>query len=197
MSDINTKPRVWKLNGVESNNPTWINISGNLPASLPVNTVEVNPQDSNIMLAGTDFGMYSTKDGGNNWYKERTLPNVPVFKIVTQPNSGVIYIFTHGRGVFRSQFKNYLPTGNIAKNDIITSKLIFNNPVETNLNITLGDENKPVHATVQLYNSAGNLVYGNVVGYKSSLDISHVSKGIYLMQVTLGNSVYNYKILKL
>ena len=197
MSDINAKPRVWKLNSVESNNPTWINISGNLPASLPVNNVEVNPQDSNVIVAGTDFGMYTTTDGGINWYKETAVPNVPIYKIVTQPNSGVIYIFTHGRGVFRSQFKNYLPTGSIGKNTISAPKVAFNNPIETYLNLTLGDDNKSLNATVQLYNSVGNLVFGNSIGSKSSLDISHISNGIYMMQLTINNSVYNYKILKL
>ncbi|MFM9944816.1 MAG: T9SS type A sorting domain-containing protein [Bacteroidia bacterium] len=197
MSDINIKPRVWKLNGAETNTPTWTNISGNLPTSLPVNCVEVNPQDSNSMVAGTDFGLYSTSDGGTTWSKELAVANVPIHKIVSHTKNGVIYIFTHGRGIYKSQFKNFVATGNIARQNINPSKITFNNPIENNLNLSIGDGNESLDATLQLYNSVGKIVYGNAVGSKNSLDISHLSKGIYIMNLTVGRSTFNYKVLKL
>lgn len=197
MSDVNSKPRVWKLNNMGSNSPSWTNISGNLPVSLPVNCVEVNPQDSNVMLAGTDFGLYTTSDGGVNWSKEQGVPNVAIFKIVSHPDNGVIYIATHGRGVFKSQFKNYISTGSIAKQTINKSKVSFNNPVESSLNLTIEDGNKAIDATLLLYNSVGKMVYGNTVSSKSSLDVSHLEKGIYIMRLSIGNASYDYRVLKL
>ncbi len=196
MSDINSKPRVWKLNNAESLTPTWINISGNLPVSLPVNCVEVNPQDSNTIVAGTDFGLYTTSDGGINWSKEMAVPNVPVHKIESHPKNGVIYIFTHGRGVFKSQFENFIPNVSIVKY-AIKPKVTFNNPVENNLNLTIDTQNESVDFTLKLYNSAGKMVYGNIVESKSYLDVSHLAKGIYSMHLTTGNDFYYYKILKL
>lgn len=197
MSDINTKPRVWKLNNAESSAPTWINISGNLPASLPVNCIEVNPQDSNQIIAGTDFGLYTTADGGTTWSKEEAIPNVPIYKIVSHPKNGVIYIFTHGRGIFKSQFKEYVPTGSIAKQGVKPYEIHFNNPVETNLNITIGNARTAVDATLYLYNFEGKMVYGTTISETSSTNISHLTKGVYVMKLTIGQAVYNYKVLKL
>ncbi len=197
MSDINTKPRVWKLKRAESDTPTWINISGNLPVSLPVNCVEVNSSDSNVILAGTDFGLYTTANGGVTWSKETAVPNVPIHKIVSHPKNGVIYIFTHGRGVFKSQFKNYSPSTGILVANFNAPKIQFNNPIESHLNLSIGDNKALMNANVYIYSTKGELVYGNTVGAHSSLDISRLSTGVYILNIQIGKDLFSKRILKL
>jgi len=197
MSDINIKPRVWKLNGAESSTPTWTNISGNLPVSLPVNCIEVNPYDSNAMVAGTDFGLYSTSDGGKNWSKETGVPNVPVWKVVSHPKNGVVYIFTHGRGIFKSQFKNFVPTTRIALNDKHSQPVSFNNPVENYLELTLTNQNERSITKVQLVNSSGMVVLEENINANSKLDLSRFSKGLYILRLRNDQFSGDYKVLKL
>jgi photosystem II stability/assembly factor-like uncharacterized protein len=197
MSDINSKPRVWKLNGAEGDSCKWINISGNLPVSLPVNCVEVNPQDSNMILAGTDFGLYSTKDEGKTWAKEMGVPNVPVFKIVTHPAVGVVYIFTHGRGVFKSQFTSFVNRVKPVQSNLNPHKVVFNNPVESSLNLQIDFKTKSEAGIMHLYNSSGQLMYGNTVTGNDEYNLSHLAQGIYIMRLTIGSKAYDYKVLKL
>jgi len=197
MSDINAKPRVWKLTGAEGDSCKWTNISGNLPVSLPVNCVEVNPQDSNMMLAGTDFGLYSSKDEGKNWVKEMGVPNAPVFKIVTHPAEGIVYIFTHGRGVFKSQFANFVNSVPTFQKDLNPHKVVFNNPVESTFKLKIDFKNKGETAIMHLYNTQGKLVYGNTVSGNDAFDLSHLAQGVFIMRLTVSNKAYDYKVLKL
>ena len=90
-----------------------------------------------------------------------------------------------------------MPTANIVKNDFKSHKVTFNNPVETHLNLTIPGQNEMEMAIVHLYNSEGKLVYGNTLNSKSSLDVSHLVKGVYLMRVSNGNIISNHKVLKL
>jgi len=192
MSDINTNPRVWRLNEADVNIPRWTNISGNLPVSLPVNCIEVNDKDSNKMLAGTDFGVFTTSNGGTNWHKETAIPNVAVFKIESDPVKGIVYIFTHGRGIFKAQFRNVIP-----EKINPPSQFIFNNPVERMLKISKIDQTNFENLQVYFYNTLGALVLETKASSSLGIDLTRFSKGIYIMSVIDGKKVYDFKVLKL
>ncbi len=196
MSDVNTKPRVWKLNGALGNTPTWKNISGNLPASLPVNCVEINPQDSNMMLAGTDFGLYSSSNGGDSWSKEESVPNVAIFKLVSHPSNGRVYIFTHGRGIFKSQFKNFVSSGATPSIPKAKLKVHFNNPVQNFLNLSLPEYNASDNFTIQLLSSKGQLVRELFPTRGLSFDLSDLNSGLYFIRLDLNGQSTVLKMIK-
>ena len=77
--------------------------SPNVLPAVPATAVAVHPTDSDRVYVGTDIGVYTTVDGGLNWYKEVTgFGNAPV-EWLTFNSTGTIrlYAFTHGRGVWR------------------------------------------------------------------------------------------------
>lgn len=59
----------------------------------------VNPD---LLFLGTEFGLYISNDGGQNWvlYKARLPEYVAVRDIVVQPQTGDLVLATHGRGIF-------------------------------------------------------------------------------------------------
>ena len=78
---------------------TWEDISGNIPLG-PVNTVREDPVNRNILYAGTDGGVFVTKDGGKKWEVLGTLPFVYVHDLAIHPRDNMIIIATHGRGLW-------------------------------------------------------------------------------------------------
>jgi photosystem II stability/assembly factor-like uncharacterized protein len=59
----------------------------------------VNPD---MLFLGTEFGLYFSNDGGQNWvlYKSRFPEYVAVHDLVIQPATNDLVVGTHGRGIF-------------------------------------------------------------------------------------------------
>ncbi|MEO8440611.1 MAG: sialidase [Spartobacteria bacterium] len=56
----------------------------------------------NLLFLGTEFGLYVSIDGGQNWaqYKGSHFPAVPVRDLVIQPRTNDLVLGTHGRGIW-------------------------------------------------------------------------------------------------
>lgn len=78
---------------------TWTNITGNIPIG-PVNVIREDPVDGNILYAGTDAGVFVSKDRGGHWSVLGDLPTVYVHDLVIHPRDNIIVIATHGRGLW-------------------------------------------------------------------------------------------------
>jgi photosystem II stability/assembly factor-like uncharacterized protein len=59
----------------------------------------VNP---NLLLLGTEFGLWISNDGGIRWaqYKGSNLPDVAVRDLVVHPKTSDLVLATHGRGIW-------------------------------------------------------------------------------------------------
>ncbi|MCH8904513.1 MAG: T9SS type A sorting domain-containing protein, partial [Bacteroidetes bacterium] len=118
----NTKYVYETKNGLDTV-PSWTSIQGNLPA-MPVYSVVIDANDGNIIYLGTEFGVWASSNGGGSWSVEigGDMDNVPTFMIrqehhprywddpfnATYKDSFVLYIATHGRGLFSSGFDPYV-----------------------------------------------------------------------------------------
>ncbi len=89
-------PYIWKSTDFGK---TWTDISGNIPLG-PVNVIREDPLNKNILYAGTDGGIFVTKNGGKKWEVLGDLPSAYVHDIVIHPRDNIIVIATHGRGVW-------------------------------------------------------------------------------------------------
>jgi photosystem II stability/assembly factor-like uncharacterized protein len=58
--------------------------------------------DSNLLFLGTEFGLWISIDGGQQWaqYKGSGFPAVAVRDIVIQPRENDLVLATHGRGIW-------------------------------------------------------------------------------------------------
>jgi photosystem II stability/assembly factor-like uncharacterized protein len=79
---------------------TFKSIVGNMPAG-PVNVIREDPTNANILYAGTDMGVFVSKDGGAKWdVLGGNLPSAFVHDLVIHPRDKMIAIATHGRGLW-------------------------------------------------------------------------------------------------
>jgi len=85
---------------------SWAPIVGTgataLPA-LPVHTIVVDPTNTQRLYVGTDAGVFTSIDGGLNWYKEVTgFANVVTESLGINPTGTKrLFAFTHGRSAWR------------------------------------------------------------------------------------------------
>lgn len=79
---------------------SWTSISSNLPLGV-VNVVREDPENPNVLYAGTDIGVYASLDRGRSWVSlSETLPTTPVHDLAVHPRDGEIVIGTHGRSAW-------------------------------------------------------------------------------------------------
>jgi photosystem II stability/assembly factor-like uncharacterized protein len=80
---------------------TWTSIAGNLPERGSVWTVAEDPDDAGLLFAGTEFGLFFTKDGGKDWIQLKGgLPTIAVRDMAFQRREHDLVIATFGRGIY-------------------------------------------------------------------------------------------------
>ena len=80
---------------------TWMNISSNLPEKGAVYALEQDHVNANILFAGTEYGVFVTLDGGQNWKALKAgLPTANVRDMMIQERENDLVIATFGRGFY-------------------------------------------------------------------------------------------------
>jgi hypothetical protein len=93
----------WKPYLVKTTNfgKTWTNLTANLPANGPVIALREDYDNPALLFAGTEFGMWVTYNGGEQWKKFMTgLPSVRVDDILIHPRDRDLIVGTHGRAIW-------------------------------------------------------------------------------------------------
>ncbi len=79
---------------------TWQSVVGEgIPPNDPVEVVREDPVNSNLLYAGTHFGLFASFDQGTRWVRMGSLPNVRVDDLQIQPRTTDLVIGTHGRSI--------------------------------------------------------------------------------------------------
>ncbi|HEY6516639.1 MAG TPA: hypothetical protein VIY50_10880 [Steroidobacteraceae bacterium] len=77
----------------------WRAIGAGLPADGSVMVVRADPDDSQVLAAGTMRGLWISRDGGGRWQQLKSnLPTEPVFDLKFV--RGDLVLATHGRGLW-------------------------------------------------------------------------------------------------
>ena len=80
---------------------TWTSISGNLP-DAPVNDLVLDPAVPGTLYAGTDLGVFVTRNLGQTWVPlGGAMPVVAVWDLELHTASRQLFAFTHGRSVWK------------------------------------------------------------------------------------------------
>ncbi len=105
-----SQSHVWKVTNLNAT-PVIASINGSGAATLPDVPVNGFAADANdptspgvtILYAGTDIGVYQSRDGGATWNPfGQGLPRVAVFDMAIQKVKRVLRIATHGRGMWEA-----------------------------------------------------------------------------------------------
>ncbi len=80
---------------------TWKSIAANLPVDGPVNSIEQDFVNPNLLFVGTEWSFFFSLDGGEKWIELKNgLPKVKVCDIVLHQRENDIIIATFGRGFY-------------------------------------------------------------------------------------------------
>jgi photosystem II stability/assembly factor-like uncharacterized protein len=80
---------------------TWVSISNNLPERGSAYCIAEDHKNSNLLFAGTEFGIYVSLDGGQFWSQLKSgLPTICVPDISIQKRENDLVIATFGRGFY-------------------------------------------------------------------------------------------------
>jgi photosystem II stability/assembly factor-like uncharacterized protein len=80
---------------------TWTNITGNLPNRGSTWAIAEDPRNRQLLFVGTDFGVFTTVDGGARWIPLKGgLPTIQVRDIAIQARANDLVIATFGRGFY-------------------------------------------------------------------------------------------------
>jgi photosystem II stability/assembly factor-like uncharacterized protein len=184
-----------------SANPTFTNVHGNLP-SIPVYDASFNVNQPNMVIIGTEFGVFATADitagPGTTWSNESAETGyVPTFTVMQQQlpwnkakNSGRLYLGTFGKGFYVSDdlvgINDYLTP---VSKDALSELTVFPNPMKDNGNIKFKSSNNGT-ADITVYDLNGRIVKNwqeRVINGDNQItfDTGNLKTGTYFM--TLGN----------
>ena len=80
---------------------TWKSITGNLPDSGTVHTIEQDFVNPNLLFVGTEFGVFFSPDKGRKWIQLKNgLPAIAVRDMVIQKRESDLVLATFGRGFY-------------------------------------------------------------------------------------------------
>ena len=183
-----SSPRIWKVTNANTASPSYTSIHGDLPAEMVVNWVEADPAkpDSNLFIA-TDFGLYSTTNGGVNWQKETDIPNVSIHNIRLRNTDRKLFVFTHGRGMWTGDLP--LISGNETPVRETVVK-VYPNPATEYIKVDArGDWN------AFLYDLKGAQV-GSMHSSDLQMDLSGIDRGVYILKVFTSEGESVHKLIR-
>lgn len=79
---------------------TWKKITNGLRPDEPVHVIREGTQNRDLLILGTEFGIYISLDRGENWSRYKDFPTVPVHDIRIHPRELDAVIATHGRSLW-------------------------------------------------------------------------------------------------
>jgi hypothetical protein len=103
---------------------TWAPVAGDLPARGSVWALAEDPVDRDLLFAGTEFGLFVTRDGGKKWVQLKGgLPVVSVRDLAIQKREGDLVVGTFGRGIYI--LDDYSPLRASRPADLEQDSLVF------------------------------------------------------------------------
>jgi photosystem II stability/assembly factor-like uncharacterized protein len=201
--------------------PTWDNIwEFENPAMerMPIFSSIIHVDDPDVIVVGTDFGVYATSDGGDSWthtdqvgeWAERPVSQsvgklnyVPVFDLRQQKydnrrfmntqNYGVIYAGTHGRGIFRSA--DLFNTVEEMPDQISNANLnVYPNPANETAFLDVNLKQSERNVNINVYDIHGKLIktisrnFLSAGNHKISLEAEDLPSGNYIVSLNAGST---------
>jgi photosystem II stability/assembly factor-like uncharacterized protein len=168
---------------------------------IPVGAIAIWEKNPNTIFAGTDLGVFVSRDAGKNWYPFNDgLPNVVIDDIKITPDD-IVYAATHGRGMWMSSAT--LTTVEDAERSRplqFTLGQNYPNPFNPTSVIPFTLE-RASHVTVRILSTDGR-VLRTVLDEKRdagthsvAVDANNLSSGVYLYELRAGSERQTRKML--
>jgi photosystem II stability/assembly factor-like uncharacterized protein len=79
---------------------TWKAIQNDLPANGAAFCIAQDHVEKNLLFAGTEFGCYTSIDGGSTWEKLAGLPTIAIYDMDIQKRESDLVLASFGRGFY-------------------------------------------------------------------------------------------------
>lgn len=184
---------------------SFTSIQGDLP-NMPVFDAVIDVTNSNLIVVGTEFGVYASDNLGVNWTAQNNeMGIVPVFAMRQQwrpweeanVNSGIIYAGTHGRGIWSSATLSGIEDNNTTidkANEVKTIK-VYPNPANDYTNISF-DVTERANVNINVFNMQGKLVKTKTINnvseglFTNQINVNELPKGTYFINIQAGNGKF-------
>ena len=175
---------------------TWGRITYGIPDNQPVYVVKEDPQNPDLLYAGTEFGIFYTLNGGQSWSSlQRDLPVVAVHDIVVHPRDNNLVIGTHGRGIWimddiwmlqQATAESLSADAHIFDGDVAT-RWLSKNPMGTGGSLAFRGENPTKNAVVAFHLGSGasgqvTIEISNVTGDRGRSFTFDAAPGINVLE---------------
>jgi hypothetical protein len=192
-------------------NPTFTIVHGNLP-SIPVYDATFNVNDPNMVIIGTEFGVFATADitagSSTEWSNESAETGfAPTFTVIQQElpwnkakNTGRLYLGTFGKGFYVSDnlvgINDYITPVN---KEALSEITVFPNPMKDNGNIKFKSSINGT-ADITVYDLNGRVVKNwkeRVINGDNQItfDSGNLKTGTYFMTLGSGDSLKTAKFM--
>jgi hypothetical protein len=179
---------VWQTTDGGNN---WHNISGNLP-DMPIRWAIYHPQNTNRVMLATETGVWVSDNVNATsviWTpQDNGLPDVRIDMLDIRTRDNTVIAGTHGRAMFTAVWSN---TSDIdeSNSNIFT---IYPNPTSDFIQINSNMKGK---ISCNITNMIGKIVLNEKVNSKDRVDISHLSKGVYIVKISVGSFIEENKLI--
>ena len=160
---------------------TITDIKGNLP-NVVFNVVIGVLNEPNVLIAGTNIGLFYSEDNGVNWTLSNEIPYTQVADLKLRDSDNRLFVFTYGRGVWAATI-SLTVTGLVIEDESVRAE-VYPNPSSEIINVS-GDDLKNAHVTI--YDAKGN----NVLESEKLelIKINHLQAGTYIVHVIEGEEI--------
>lgn len=103
---------------------SWTSITSNLPDNGPVLAIAEDYENSNLLFAGTEFGLWFSIDGGGKWIQLKgDFPTIAVHDLQIQKQMSDLVIATFGRSIY--VLDNYAPLRTLKPAELQDEAVVF------------------------------------------------------------------------
>ena len=161
---------------------------------------------ANVASYGEDYRFTKSEDFGQTWYSQGTSSPEPIYSSIVRQvdcvNDSICYAFTevtifktiNGGGSLLEQVEvNHVPVV-VSLEEKELEVVIFPNPVENSLRINTNE----IVSEVQIFSIQGSFIEGKIFTPTNQieLDVSNLSPGIYILQISSENTFSQTRFVK-
>ncbi len=170
-----TNGNAYKMTDMNTTTPVVSSIKGNI-ADVNFNVTSRVKGEGDILIAGTNTGLFYSEDAGTTWSLYNEIPYTQVADLKLRDSDNRLFVFTYGRGAWATTLTtNVLSVkGKSISKDV--SVEAFPNPSHEFVIITTEQK-----GDVVLFDAKGNKVAQGFTDEK--LNISTLSAGVYVAHV--------------
>lgn len=172
-----TGGHAYKISGLNTNNWTKESIKGNIP-DVAFNVVIGMKGNANLLMAGTNVGLFYSEDGGTTWTVTNDIPYTQVTDLRLRDSDNRLFVFTYGRGAWATTIT---PTvTNIVESKVVNYS-VYPNPTTDIINIDIEGTYQAV-----LFDQVGEKVL-NVTNKK--MNVASLKAGLYVLHIYMNNEL--------